>query len=237
MRALNLLVTSRQVLYLGISDTPAWLVVKCNDYAREHNLTPFSIYQGRWGAGCRDLERDVVPMCVSEGMAIAPWGVLGGGGFKKEDAREKEGRRTIQVGSKTRDEQVRAVLEGVAKRHDTTATSVALAYVMGKAPYVFPIVGGRKVEYLEQNIEALKLRLSGEDVKEVDNAYGWENGFPHDFLAGGNDMVTGPQHVAFNTRHGYFDYVQAPQAILPHEGPLDKQVSRGLALGQEKENK
>ena len=231
MTTLNTLVTSRQVLYLGISDTPAWLVVKCNDYARQHGLRPFSVYQGRWGAGCRDLERDVIPMCISEGMAIAPWGVLGGGGFKKAEDKEKEGTRSLQVGSRSRDEQVRSVLEKLGEKKGTGATSVALAYVLHKAPYVFPIVGGRKVEYLGQNIEALKLRLDLEDILTIDAAYGFEIGFPHDFLSGGNNMVLGPEHNAFNGRGGFFDYPVGVRPAPPHQGALDRQVT-GIPLGQ-----
>ena len=77
MQSLNHLVAAGKVLYLGISDTPAWVVVKANCYAREHGLTPFSVYQGKWNAATRDLERDILPMCESEGMGIAPWGTLG----------------------------------------------------------------------------------------------------------------------------------------------------------------
>ena len=68
MNSLHHMVISGKVLYLGISNVPAWLVVKCNEYARFHGLTCFSIYQGRWSAACRDIERDVLPMCISEGM-------------------------------------------------------------------------------------------------------------------------------------------------------------------------
>lgn len=79
MQSLNTLVNQGKVLYLGISDTPAWVVAKCNAYAREHGLRPFSVYQGRFSAQARDLERDVIPMCRDEGMAIHAWGTLGSG--------------------------------------------------------------------------------------------------------------------------------------------------------------
>ncbi|KAI4178197.1 MAG: hypothetical protein L6R41_008497, partial [Letrouitia leprolyta] len=82
MQSLNALVLARKVLYLGISDTPAWLVVKANAYARHHGLRPFSVYQGRWSAAERDFERDILPMCADQGMGLCPWGVLGGGYFK-----------------------------------------------------------------------------------------------------------------------------------------------------------
>jgi aryl-alcohol dehydrogenase-like predicted oxidoreductase len=63
MQGLNSLVTSGKVLYIGISDAPAWVVTKANQYARDHGLAQFVVYQGRWSLGSRDLERDIIPMC------------------------------------------------------------------------------------------------------------------------------------------------------------------------------
>ncbi|KAF1958227.1 Aldo/keto reductase [Byssothecium circinans] len=221
MRALHTLISTRQVLYLGISDTPAWLVVKANCYARQHGLTPFSVYQGQWSAACRDFEREIVPMCLDEGLAMAPWGVLAGGGFKgavkagdgNEDVKE-EGRKTT-VGRTGKEDVVGSVLQSIAEKHDTLPTSVALAYIMAKAPYVFPILGGRKISHLESNISALGLRLREEEKKEIDNAYGFEMGFPHSFLNPANAMVLGPQDNALNERHGTFDWVKGVRAIEP----------------------
>lgn len=219
MHTLNDLCTARKVIYLGISDTPAWIVVKANSYARQHGLRPFSVYQGRWGAACRDFERDIIPMCLDEGMALAPWGVLGGGGFKSKD--EGPGRQ-LTAGRTGKEEQVRVVLESIAKPKNTTAASVALAYVMHKTPYVFPIVGGRKVEHLKGNIEALGLRLSEEEMEKIDGAYQFDLGFPHSFLSPSNKMILGPEDNAMNRRNGFYDFVVRARPILPHEGPLDK---------------
>ena len=82
MTSLNVLINQGKVLYLGICNTTAWVTVKCNEFARRHGMRPFSVYQGTWSAADRDLEREIVPMCKCESMAIAPWGVLGGGYFK-----------------------------------------------------------------------------------------------------------------------------------------------------------
>jgi aryl-alcohol dehydrogenase-like predicted oxidoreductase len=82
MTSLNILVNQGKVLYLGVSNTPAWIVVKCNEFAKSRGLQGFSVYQGRWSAADRDVERDILPMCKVEGMALAPWGVLGNGYFK-----------------------------------------------------------------------------------------------------------------------------------------------------------
>jgi aryl-alcohol dehydrogenase-like predicted oxidoreductase len=63
MQSLNAMVLAGKVLYLGISDTPAWVVSKANEYARQNGLRQFSVYQGRWSAEHRDFERDIIPMC------------------------------------------------------------------------------------------------------------------------------------------------------------------------------
>jgi aryl-alcohol dehydrogenase-like predicted oxidoreductase len=223
MHALNDLCTARKVIYLGISDTPAWIVVKANCYARQHGLRPFSVYQGRWGAACRDFERDIIPMCISEGLALAPWGVLGGGGFKGKDGKDEAGEgRSVSLGRTGKEEQVRGVLDAIAKEKGTLGTSVALAYVMHKAPYVFPIVGGRKTSHLSSNVEALGLQLTGEEMDKIDNAYGFEIGFPHDFLSPKNKYVAGPEDCAFSINSGFFDYVASARPIPPHQGPVDQ---------------
>ncbi|KAJ5966824.1 Aldo/keto reductase [Penicillium viridicatum] len=197
MQSLNTLVQQGKVLYLGISDTPAWVVTKANAYAREHGLRPFSVYQGRYSAIMRDLERDIIPMARDEGMAIHPWGVLGSGYIRSPDAAPKEGGRQTPHVKTGREEQVSAALDTVAKRHEVPITSVALAYVLQKAPYIFPMVGGNKVSHLKSNIEALRLELTAEDVAEIDNGYEFDLGFPHNFLNLAGFMPQGPQHVSF----------------------------------------
>ena len=68
MNGLHHLVASGKVLYLGISDTPAWIVSKANLYARLTGKTPFVIYQGAWSILQRDFERDILPMARAEGL-------------------------------------------------------------------------------------------------------------------------------------------------------------------------
>jgi aryl-alcohol dehydrogenase-like predicted oxidoreductase len=94
MQSLDHLVKAGKVLYLGVSDTPAWVVTKANQYARDHGLRQFSVYQGMYNAAKRDAEREILPMLRDEGMAFAPWAALGGGKFKTKEqveAMEKAG--------------------------------------------------------------------------------------------------------------------------------------------------
>jgi len=185
MHTLDNAVTSGKVLYLGASDTPAWVVAKANQYARDHGLRQFSVYQGRWNASVRDFERDIMPMAVSEKMALAPWAPLGGGAFKTEEEYTNQGKNDGARGKSPQTEKVKKVvraLDSVAKKHDTKLAAVALAYLMHKTPYVFPIIGGRKLHHLKENIEALGLKLTDDDMKEIEGAGEFDLGFPHTMI-------------------------------------------------------
>jgi aryl-alcohol dehydrogenase-like predicted oxidoreductase len=191
MNSLHHLVASGKILYLGISDTPAWIVVKCNDYARFHGLTQFSVYQGHWSCAFRDFERDILPMVEAEGMGLAPWGALGRGQLKSAEEYNHPDRDGRKMGPQNpKYERLSKKLDEMAKKKGTIITSIALAYVMHKAPYVFPIVGGRKVEHLKGNIEALGVKLSQEEINEIDDAEPFDVGFPLSFLFSGQTYRT-----------------------------------------------
>lgn len=179
MTGLNALVQQGKVLYLGVSDTPAWIVVKANAFARQHGMRPFSVYQGHWSAASRDLEREILPMCADEGMGVCPFGALGSGAFKttqqRADAVSGRSSRTIDE----KEEKICQVLEKVAMRHEAPMTSVALAYILTKYSHVTPIIGGRSIDHLRANIRALDLGLTAEDVAEIEEAVPFDVGFPY----------------------------------------------------------
>lgn len=214
MQSLNHLVAARKVLYLGISDSPAWVVAKANEYARCNSLRQFSVHQGRWSAAARDFERDIIPMCRAEGMGLAPWGALGGGMFKTEEQRQKaqkEGRLQVMEPSEAQIK-VSKALRAVAKRKGSITTSIAQAYVTAKAPYVFPIVGGRNFEHLTGNIEAPNIKLSGDDIKEIEDALAFDLGFPGNFLYG-EKLPENPGAVWVLAMGGTFDHVPEPKPL------------------------
>ncbi|TFK21156.1 arylalcohol dehydrogenase [Coprinopsis marcescibilis] len=197
MHGLHNLVTQGKIYYLGISDTPAWIVSSANRYARDHGLTPFSVYQGNWSILERSFERDIIPMARHEGMALAPWGVLGSGKLRtdaEEEARIKSGENgRIFTGPEWRRNDVEKAtshaLEKIAKEVGAKSiTSVAIAYVLHKAPFVFPIIGGRKVEHLEQNIEALDIALTDEHIKALEAVTPFDPGFPHSMIGNGETL-------------------------------------------------
>jgi hypothetical protein len=81
-----------------------------------------------------------------------------------------------------------------------------MAYVMHKSPYVFPIIGGCKIEHVKANIEALSLSLSVKDIKEIEGAVEFDIGFPQKLLGGPRD-ARGPGDVELNRNLGCFDWV------------------------------
>jgi aryl-alcohol dehydrogenase-like predicted oxidoreductase len=162
-------------------------------------------------------------MCKDEGMALLPYGTLGQGRFQTETAfKDREKSNPGRKGKPSSVERaVSQIMEGLAVAKNTAITSIALAYVMQKAPYVFPIVGGRKVEHIKSNIEALKVDLTKEDIDKIEEAYRFDLGFPHTFLCGslfGDEWDTpkvpqGPQDVWLTNIMGTFDWVQGPTPI------------------------
>ncbi|OJI99535.1 hypothetical protein ASPVEDRAFT_126340 [Aspergillus versicolor CBS 583.65] len=181
MQALHHVVASGKVLNIGISDAPAWVVVKCNEYARFHGLTRFCVYQGRWSCSYRDFEREILPMCQSEGLAIAPFGALGRGQFKTADEFQQSGTRNMGP-QEEKHRLMAAKLAEVGQRKGVAPTSIALAYVLHKSPYVFPVIGCRTVEHLESNIESLAVALTDEEIYEIEDATPFDIGFPMSFL-------------------------------------------------------
>ncbi|KAK7456651.1 hypothetical protein CaCOL14_010554 [Colletotrichum acutatum] len=215
MDSLHILVEQGKVLYLGISDTPAWVVSAANTYAVDHGKTPFSVYQGRWSVMHRDFERDILPMAHTFGMALCPWDVLGSGKFQSKKAREErkkagEGLRSfVSTGEQTEMEiKMSVALEKVAGEHGTeSVTAIALAYVRSKAPNVIPIVGGRKVEHLKANIDALKIKLTDEQIAFLESVKPFDVGFPGNFL-GPDPNITGKS----------FRLARASQMSFPNAG-------------------
>ncbi|KAK0449026.1 NADP-dependent oxidoreductase domain-containing protein [Desarmillaria tabescens] len=196
LHCLHNLVAARKVLYLGISDTPAWVVSQANQYAIDHGKTPFVIYQGKWNILDRSLEREIVPMAKSLGMAISPWCVIAEGKLRT-DAEEQQRRETGEKGrmmfgdwQRTEVEvKVCKALEKVAAEVGVGSNirAVAIAYLMHKTPYVFPILGGRKVEHLKANLAALDVSLSKEQMDYLDSVVPFDPGFPTTMIGDGSN--------------------------------------------------
>ncbi|KAI0789614.1 aryl-alcohol dehydrogenase [Abortiporus biennis] len=218
MNALHNLVASGKVLYLGVSDTPAWIVSQANTYAKLTGKTPFVIYQGAWNIISRDFEREILPMAKAFGMALAPWNVLAAGKLRT-DAEEQRRRETGEKGRMIFDSnwertpvevEASRALEKVAKEVGAKSIhAVAIAYVMQKTPYVFPIIGGRKVEHLHSNLEALEISLDKKHIEYLESVVPLDLGFPYSVFGYGKDY-----NAFFNTA-GYFQKWPVQEAIKP----------------------
>lgn len=139
---------------------------------------------------------------------------MGGGKFQTKEAIEKrkeagEPLRLLSGANQTPEEvRMSAALAKVAAEHDgVSVTAVALAYVMHKAASVFPIVGGRKVEHLQDNIRALSIKLTDQQIEFLEGVRPFHLGFPHDFigpdpnLTGKSGWLARTSHVSFPNAH------------------------------------
>ncbi|KAF2098213.1 sterigmatocystin biosynthesis dehydrogenase stcV [Rhizodiscina lignyota] len=222
MQSLDLVVRDGKALYLGVCNWPAWVVVKANEYARQHALTPFVVYEGRWNPVDREIERDVVPMCKAEGMGITVWSALGGGKFKdKTTAEKKSGRSfTDDLGGASPEtyKKFGAVMEDIGKNQGSDALGVALRYCMLKAPYVIPIIGGRKFEHLQKNIDALKINLSEADIEKIEAVVPFDFGYPHSIASSNRYEPISSSYPAFFIRDCcLFDGVEEVKVRCPTE--------------------
>jgi aryl-alcohol dehydrogenase-like predicted oxidoreductase len=153
-------------------------------------------------------------------MALAPSGALGQGQFLTEaDRKTKEGGRQNKASETVL--KVAKALESVSKkRNDAPLTSLALAYVMQKYPYVYPIVGGRKIDHLKGNIEALELELSNEEIEEIEAASDFQVGFPMNFIfefrGGKYKTDMNGKDVGLLRSAANLDTVEYPRPIKPH---------------------
>ncbi|KAI0076939.1 Aldo/keto reductase [Panus rudis PR-1116 ss-1] len=218
MNGLHTLVTQGKVLYLGASDTPAWVVAEANRYAKDHGKTPFVIYQGLWNVTARDFEREIIPMARAHGMALAPWNVLVQGKIRT-DAEEEERRKTGQQGrpgfstswerSEDQKKMCKALEKVAAEVGAKSIRSVAIAYVMQKTTHVFPILGVKSVEQIQSNMEALEVALTPEHIKFIEDVLPFDPGFPHNMLGDG----TVPQPAIRSSI--YFEQDPVPPALRP----------------------
>lgn len=200
MDALHLLVQQGKVLYLGVSNTPAWVVSAANTYAKDHGKTPFSVYQGIYNVTQRDLENDILPMCQTMGVGVTAFGVLASGKLKSQTAigeRQRQGEdvfRLLQSQSPAEESACKA-LEAIASELDSTVETVAMAWTMAKFPYVFPTVGLRKPEHLKDAMNAASIRLSQEQIDLLENSNPLAKPYPH-ALTGGDVSQTGKLQAA-----------------------------------------
>jgi aryl-alcohol dehydrogenase-like predicted oxidoreductase len=197
MAALDDLVRAGKVRYLGVSDTPAWKIVEANLIARFRGWSSFIGLQIEYSLLERTIEQELVPMASEFGLGITPWsplksGVLSGKYTRRNDGQHKADRGELVDSFLT--EQTYAVideLEIIAKEHETTVASVALAWVHAQPAVASVIIGARRLSQLDDNVGAVDVQLTAEELARLDALTEPTLGFPHNMLGRAPGMING----------------------------------------------
>lgn len=185
MRGLEDVVRSGKVRYIGISNHPAWMVVKANSYADKMGWTNFVASQNFYSVASRDLEREIIPMALSENVSIMPWSPLAGGFLSG-----KYSRNAKIAGNNRRDSfdfpplnkekayDIIEVMEQIAGKHNVSVATVALNWVIIQPGITSTIIGAKTLEQLNDNIKAVHLELTPDEVKQLNEISALSSEYP-----------------------------------------------------------
>lgn len=175
MRGLEDVVRSGKVRYLGVSNHPAWMVVKANSIAGKMGWSKFIASQNFYSIASRDIERELVPMAISEDIGIMPWSPLAGGFLSGKYTRDQK-----IAGDSRRDDfdfppinKVKAfdiidVMTKIGERYKVSAARVALSWIKDKPGVTSVIIGAKSQDQLLDNIACTGLQLTQDEIKELD---------------------------------------------------------------------
>jgi aryl-alcohol dehydrogenase-like predicted oxidoreductase len=190
LRGLDDLILRGLVHYIGISDTPAWIVSQANTLAELRGWTAFTGLQVEYSLLQRTPERDLLPMAKAFEMTVTPWGALGGGALTGKYLRGEQGRVPEQ--SLRRNDRSTAIAQefvSIADEIGVAPAQIAIAWTRQKQQSVVPIIGARRAEQIRDTLGVLSLTLSSEHIERLNSISAIEPGFPHDFLV--SDGVKG----------------------------------------------
>ncbi|MCB1623014.1 MAG: aldo/keto reductase [Pseudomonadales bacterium] len=192
MRALDDLVCAGKVLYVAVSDTPAWKITEANTLATCRGWTSFIAMQAEYHLIDRTAERELVPMCRDQNVAIMPWSPLASGLLSGKYGRadlgapaaadQAAGRKAgLQMAGAINERNLAVVdvVGKIAKQAGATPSQVALAWLLAQAGRPLPIVGARTIEQLTDNLDALQLTLDPAQLTELNEISRIEPGFPN----------------------------------------------------------
>ncbi|WP_437310642.1 aldo/keto reductase [Sorangium sp. So ce388] len=199
VRALDDVVRSGKARYVGFSNLPAWLAMKAIGFAQANGLARFESAQVYYSLAGRDIEREIVPMAQSEGVAILPWSPLAGGMLSGKYDPEKpggpEGARRSRFDfppvDRARLPRVLAALRDVAGATGLSVARVALAWHLTRPFVTSVIIGAKTREQLDDNLAAADVALSPEHVKQLDEASALSPEYPGWMLEWQNRDVRG----------------------------------------------
>jgi aryl-alcohol dehydrogenase-like predicted oxidoreductase len=196
MRAFDDLVRAGKVLYIGVSNTPAWMVAKANTLAELRGWTRYVGLQIEYSLLARDAERELLPAAADQEMTIMAWSPLKNGLLtgKYVTDRAEQGRldgryfqsallaQVSQAGDQA-EETIRAV-GAIAAETGAEPAQVALAWLLHRPQPVIPVLGARTLAQFRQNLPAADLALTPRQLARLDEASQVSLGFPHDYLNG-----------------------------------------------------
>ncbi len=197
MRGLDDLVRQGKVLYVGISDPPAWWVAQANTLATLRGWSPFVGLQIEYSLVERTVERELIPMAQALRLGVTAWSPLSGGILTgkyhghgpKEAARMSSEMMKDFMPEERRTAQVVKAVKAVADQVGRSMAQVALAWLRSRPVPVIPIIGARKLTQLQDNLASSSLALSPDQVSTLDEASRIELGFPYSMYA--KDLVRG----------------------------------------------
>jgi len=184
MAALEDLVRAGKVRYIGVSDTPAWKVAQANVTAQFRGWSAFIGLQIEYSLLERSVEQELVPLALEFGIGITPWsplksGVLSGKYTRATAGSAKPGRGMfVEPHLNEKTYALVDALETIARAHETTVARVALAWVQGRPGVTSTIIGARRLDQLEDNVKALEVKLSADDLARLDALTRPTFGFP-----------------------------------------------------------
>jgi aryl-alcohol dehydrogenase-like predicted oxidoreductase len=193
MRALDDAVRAGKILYVGISDAPAWVVARANTIATLKGWSPFIGIQVPYSLLQRDIERELLPMAETLGLGVAVWSPLAGGVLsgKYSGAHAPSGARLSPSSVDARAHAAARAVQQIADARGATPAQVAIAWTMTRSPAIHPIVGARSVTQLRDNLGALDVALTPDECARLEAATTFEAGFPTDFIAQTSTWVFG----------------------------------------------
>jgi aryl-alcohol dehydrogenase-like predicted oxidoreductase len=177
LEALNDVVRAGKVRYLGASSMHAWQFMKAIGMQRQNGWAPFVSMQPHYNLIYREEEREMLPLCLSEGVGVVPWSPLARGRLAgRADGETTRGQtdntaRSLYDRTKAADDAVIAALKAVAQRHDRPMAQVAYAWVASRPAVTAPIVGISKPTQFEDAVRALDISLTAEDVADLERDY------------------------------------------------------------------
>jgi aryl-alcohol dehydrogenase-like predicted oxidoreductase len=177
VRALDDVVRSGKARYVGFSNLPAWLASKAITFAEQNHLARFQSAQVYYSIAGRDIEREIAPLCLAEGVAILPWSPLAGGLLSGKFDPDKKGPADARRASfdfppvnMERLPRVLTALRSVAEATGTSVARVALAWQLTHPFVTSIIIGAKRKDQLVDNLAATELRLSSEQIALLDDA-------------------------------------------------------------------